>query len=310
MKKLVLLCGMMLLASPMAMGQGGPYTISIGSGDGSLSINDLYSWGHLGGDTATYDPVGSAAATTIWNMCWALYDVSGDTMYFMDKAGFLAHTTRPTDGAIVTTATGMTNTGMTFGSTADLTANLAVNLTQGITFPFPKATFTWTFNNSAATAKDLRLFWFVDMDNYLNTNDYFDDYVGMTPSANGGLAIVLSNSDGSGGLNMDEAIVADSDTAPDRWTGISDNLGSSYYWSSTSNYAGIGVEAVKQIDDSLNLKVENDADTNLVTDSGQDVAGAMQWNLSVPTSGSTTINATLTWGPGGSYLDIPQWENY
>jgi hypothetical protein len=56
--------------------------------------------------------------------------------------------------------------------------------------------------------------------------------------------------------------------------------------------------------------VENDADSNLVTDSGQDVAGAMQWNLSVPTSGSTTINATLIWGPGGSYLDIPQWENY
>ncbi len=307
MKKLVLICGMMLLASTLAMGQGGPYTVSIGSGDGALNINMLYSWGHFDGDTATFKPVGSAEGTTIWNLCWALYDEAGDTMYFMDT-GFTVHTVHPTDGTIATTATGMTNTGMTFGSTANLTANLGVNLTQ--TVPSPKATFTWTFNNTAATAKDLRLFWFVDVDNYTDTNNYEDDYVGMTPSTNGGLAIVLGNSDGSGGLDMNEAVVVDSDTAPDRWAGISDNLGSSYYWSSSSNYAGIGVESVKQIDDSLNLKVENDANANLVSDTGQDVAGVMQWNFSVPTSGATTINATLTWGPGGSYLDIPQWENY
>lgn len=314
----VTVCAALLLSMP-GFTQGGPYTLSIGTGVGSLdfalgsSTEGVYSWGNVRGDIAAFEYAAGLSDTTIWNICWFVYDVNNASQYFMD-VGFTgtAHTSnRPTDGTISTSATQVSNSGMGYPNSAGLTSDMVLNLDQPTPGDTARATWTWTFYNSNASAMDIRVIWFVDSDVYLDTNDYFDDYVAFEPSTNNsGRAIALGNSDGSGNVGLNEGMLMDADVTPSRHFGISDNLGSSYYWSSSYNYAGKAPEDVQEIHDDYTNIVEDDADSDKLSDLGQDVAGVLQFDLTVPASGSTSLNCYLTWGLNQTASDVSDWSLY
>jgi len=140
MKKTFLLLGLMALTATGAMAQA---TLTVGSGDGSLSVT-MQNTGWVDGDDATFDPVGAVgAADTIWNLCWWVYDVDGDVQHWADKAGFTNHTNKMTDGTVNSTATSLSNTGISFTGSPDLSADLSFTLAENSGSPL--GTWDWTF---------------------------------------------------------------------------------------------------------------------------------------------------------------------
>lgn len=304
----VTVCAALLFSIP-ALTQG-PYSMSIGTGVGSISFSGVYSTGYIAGDDASFEYTSGSSANTIWNLCWFVYDEANAQAYFMDKAGF-GHTNQPSDGTITTSSTQITNTGMSYASSPGFTSDLSLDLTQPTPGDTAQLTWSWTFHNSNASAMNIRVIWFVDADVYLDTNDYFDDYVAFEPSTNNsGRAIALGNADGSGNVDLNQGMLADADVTPSRHFGISDSLGSSYYWSSSSNFLGKGPADANEIHDDYVNVVQNDADSNKLSDSGLDIGGVLQFDLTIPASGSTSLNCYLTWGLNQTASDVSDWSLY
>jgi len=288
--------------------------LSIGSGDGSLSVAGLYTHGYIAGDDATFDPTTGGSGTTIWNGVFYLYDITNSAPYYFDKSGFTNHQNaneQPVDGTTSNDATSMTNTGMTFPASSDLSADLSFVLSQPSGTAV--ATWNWTFYNAGASPLEIRFVMFVDADINAPSSGYADELVGVTasPTTAGGRALVQSN-DSSGSPQMNEALLLDADVAPAKWFGLSNGSGPSYWWSNTPPYNGIGVEVALGIDDSVANTIENDADNSKLSDSATDCGMAMQWYFSIPASGNVSVSPTITWGPGGTFqpLCVDNWEAY
>lgn len=307
-----LLLGVLLLSVP-GFAQTGPHTISIGSGTGSLSVDLAYSWMHFDGDTATFDNGAVASGSTLWNLCWMIGDKVNEASYFHD-IGFTAavHTNnRPVDGSVATTATQVTNTGMTFPNSPGLTADTSVTVSQPTADDTARATWTWDFNNSGGSAIDLVIVWFADVDCYLGGTSYTDDLVGAhTSDFHAGHALAIGDDNGFGLVDLNQGILMDAGTVPTRYCGISDSMGSSYYWSNQYNYTGISPEIVGQIDDSLANVIEGDANSDGISDAGNDAGGVMQFDITVPAGGSTILNCYLTWGVNATSTDVADWKEY
>ena len=301
-KKTILLSIFTLLLSISLFSQSGPHSMSIGTGAGSLSFTMVYSWGHIDGDDGTFFYSASGSSTTLWNLCWFVYDVTNSQHYFMDT-GFTStsHTNfRPVDGTVDTTnlPLRLINTGITYPNSPGLTSDLNIELSQPSPNDSARMTYTWTFHNSGGSPLDVRTIWFVDGDCYFDATPYDDDLVSATDSAfvTGQAAIGMGENDGSGNVDINRGILMDTDTEITSFFGISDSLGSSYYWSSQYNFAGIAPENVFQIDASLANKVQNDADVNYLSDAGSDCGGVLQVDFTLSALGSKTINFYATWG--------------
>ncbi|GAB4317152.1 MAG: hypothetical protein Kow0059_10070 [Candidatus Sumerlaeia bacterium] len=330
-KKVFLLTVGLAAMTVLVFAQAGPYTLSIGSGAGSLTITKIYSWGHMDGDDATFEFSAGNSATTIWNMGFFVYDEGTGEYVFMDKDfTSTTHTNnRPTDGAITNTSTQITNTGMTFADFTDFTADLQVDLTAPNPGDTARATWAWTFHNTGATTRALRVIWFVDVDSYLGPSNYDDDMTAFAPAVDGaGLAVAVGENDGSGNLDLNKGVFCESSVAPARVFGITSNTGSSYYWSAQQEFATVAPEIVFEIPSSINATIQGDVaggsvalesadtDSNGVTDAAlaNDCGAALQVNLNVPPSGNASVSFLATWGKNqvlsGLNSTVPSWSLY
>ncbi len=317
------LVGSLVCASAYSAQNG---AMSIGSGDGSLSIGAVYTDGFIDGDDATFNPGGGVSAnTTIWNHNFCIYDVAGATDYWSTDTGFTNHTTHPTDGTEVLSATQLSHTGMTFSGNASLGADLQIDLSAPSAGNTVEMSFAWTFSNSSGSPIELRLFHFVDGDVYVGGSAFNDDIVAFIPATESVSGYTMRNtkgvaaigdSDGGSGVDLNRGILVDWDTEPTYYYGISSDNGSSFWWSASSEYSGTGIEATSfDFDGAIQDVVQNDVDSNGVADSGKDAGIGTQFNLTVPASGNVSITAYLTWGVDATFdgpvpSDVSEWELY
>jgi hypothetical protein len=283
-------------------------SVSIGSGDGSLSFSQIQPNGFVDGDDASYDPPGGTAATTVWNLCWCFHD--GTTAAWADT-GFTGHTNQIVVGGNTPAASSFSSTGITFPGITNLSASLNFTLTQPVAADVARGDWAWTFNNAGGSPINLRTFYFVDVDSYLLTNVYDDDITALASSVPGytfgnsvgGIAVGETNA-GSADLNV--GVLCDVNKPPTALYGISDlptgSYGSSYYWSSSFNYAAAasacpGPEAaVYDIPPAFRNKVQNDANNDFVADAGGDCGGVIMVDLVIPAGGSNSLTCSATWG--------------
>lgn len=309
MKKVFILAVLILSLAAMSFAQGGPYAMSVGTGVGSLSFASVMSWGNVNGDDATFTNA-TGSATTIWNGCFMLTDTANSAnTYWMDKAGFSAHTSRPTDGTIANTATQLTNNGMTYAGLTGITSNLALNLSQPTVGDTAKATWAWTFNNANASISNLRMIFFVDGDINIGTS-YANDLVCAITSDFGAYRTVCQGKSSSGRVDLESGIKIDCDNTITRFFGLSNASGPSYWWSNTAPYAPYGPQIVYKIDDSYANKIENDVNNDKIADAVQDSGMAIQVDFQVPASGSKTITFTATWGLNVIASEVGNWSLY
>lgn len=272
-----------------------PVTVGTVGNAGYLTIN-IEDTGHVTGDDATFHN-GIGAATTIWNMDFgflvdgATYEVAS---YTYSGANYV---TAPAATAV--NATTVTNT-LTFDN-ANLTAGLQVVGTAPAAGNTAQVVWTFTFNNSGATAITVRPTTWVDVDSYLTDNLYDNDLVGFT-NLNGG-SIAVGEANGSGGINLDSGVLISTNPAPAALVGISEGAGSSYYWSSSAPFTTKGASVNSgAIETSIRNKIVSgagnaDANNDYISDAGQDSGGALEGTvLTVPASGSVTYTVTALWG--------------
>lgn len=312
-KKIFMLSIVILSLAAIAIGQGGPYSLSIGSGAGNLAFTKVYSWGHIDGDDGTFYYDATNNGTTVWNGCFMLTNVDNTAQtYWMDK-DFTNHTVHPTDGTINTTASGLTNNGMTFASTAGLTANLTVSLTQPSpnTQNIAKMTWEWAFSNSTASALNLRMIFFLDGDMYFPGTNYNDELVAAIASDYGAYKTVCQGkNNGTGQVDLNRGIKIDCSDTISRFFGLSNNSGPSYFWSNTAPYNPKGPEVVFKIDDSYANTIENDATNDKLSDSGRDSGMAIQCDFTVGASSSKTVTFYATWGLDQIATKVANWNLY
>lgn len=309
MRKKTLITTVALFAATAVCFAAGPFIMGIGSGAGSLNFTDVYSNGNIDGDDGTFDPGVGAPNTTIWNNCFALVDAGTNAIVFADT-GFGAHTAQMADGTVVNSATQITNNGMTFPGIANVTANLAINLTQPVAGDTARMTWAWTFNNAGGSPVNLRLIWFLDVDSYLNGSAFDDELVGFAPAVDGlGIAAGIGENS-AGAVDMNLGVFAECSKAPARIFGITSNQGSSYYWSNSTEFAGIAPEVAFEIPAAVNYTIQGDTasagvalenadlDFNGVTDVplANDCGVAFQINLTIPAAGSDSVSCIATWG--------------
>ena len=296
MKKVFCLFTSMALAA-VAFADSGPYAMSIGSGAGSLEIpvngtSGIYSTGWMQGDTGTFNPGDTGAASTVWKSFFLLRNDTDNLNYFADNDG--THTPKIPDGTVATSPTSITNNNFVLDN--DQTGSLSVNLTAPTAGDTAKLEYTWTVNNGTGTDKSFRLIYHFDTDNYLGTDDYADDLVARVDSRMGGTyGLALGENDGSGNLNLNHGILIDTDS-PNTYFGMNNTNGPSNWWRHAQGYTTNGMDLTYSIDPTIENTVENDADTNNFSDSGEDSGGALQVNFVVPANGSKTVKFSATWG--------------
>jgi hypothetical protein len=313
---IVLMTGMIFAA--------GPYSITVGSGDGSLAFTMLYSAGYNDGDDGTFNPGGGiAAGSTVWNNCWC-FSSNGTLLGWADK-DFTAHTSQLGDGAIAPASpTGnFTNTGITFPGSGSITADLAVNFSAPTPGNTAQVEYVWTMKNSGGSSAPVTILWFLDVDCYIGGEAYTDmaalskTVTGYTVKNSLGI-IAQGNPDASNNVDLNEGVLMDCDVTPSALFGISDTLGSSYYWSNSSSFAGNGPEGASfQIKPEFKDTVQNDADVNYLADSAQDTGGCMQVDVNVPAGGQSTVKFYGIWGidavvGGGNFAPtaVSDWALY
>jgi len=281
-----------LLAACFCLPAMAQKTVGTSGTEGYLSIAALNDTGWIR-DDATYKDDGTAGKT-IWNLGFMFYD--GTTQYWADSTNFAAHTTRPTNGTVSNPdAQHMTNTGITFASTPNLSADLAVTLSSP-TAASARITWAWTFKNSGASPINLRFVWFVDGDVLLQGTSETNDLVAFTNSSNNSYgAIIQGEPNGTGGVRTRSALLMDSTTAMSSIMGISYSGGPSFSdgdGAAASN--GIPATWANMI---TNGTANQDANADDVADAGADSGAAMQWDLVVPASpGQVVLTHTLTFG--------------
>lgn len=304
MRHSLVLAGALLASASLLPAQGTLQAISIGSGAGSLDLDLAYTTGHVDGDSGTFDPGGGVAAgTTIWNIGFLFYD--GTTDVWADN-GFLGHANQIADGTVSSTASSITNTGMTFPGITGLTGNLQMELTQPIpnTQNIVTCTWSWTLINANPAELPLNVTWFVDMDSYVDTNDFVDDVVAFKNSlsnytfGNSLGGVVMGNTSGSG-VDLNTGVVMDVVGA-----GITDmrgisytdgSAGSSFFWSDSDSYAGQGPESTGFILGG-DFVMDNDGNADFLSDDGRDAGGAIQTDVVVPANGQLVFQHVMTWG--------------
>src|SRR5690606_3572527 len=114
----------------------------------------------------------------------------------------------------------------------------------------------------------------------------------------------------SGNVDMNLGVFAECSKAPARVFGITSNQGSSFYWSNSSDFTGVGPEALLEIPTSLHATIQGDVaggiielesadvDANGVTDAAlaNDCGIAFQVNLTIPPSSNDDVSFIATWG--------------
>ena len=322
MKKLFCVLFVCLVSLSFA---GGPYTISIGSGDGSLAFTGFYRTGYIAGDDGLFNPGGGiAAGTTVWNQCWC-FSSSGSLLGWADKAGFSAHTSKLADGTIAPpTPTGnFTNTGITFPGSVNITADLAVNFSAPVAGNTAQVEYIWTLKNSTGGAIPVTILWFIDGDIYIGGDTYSNNVVALSKTVSGytvknALGIIAQGlPDPSTNVDLNKGFLMDCDTNPSCLFGLSNANGPSYFWSNTAPYY-TGPEATSfEIGPSYKDTVENDAGGDFRADTATDVGGCMQVDVSVPATGQTVVKFYSIWGldttvGGGNYSKsgIGDWALY
>jgi hypothetical protein len=167
-----------------------------------------------------------------------------------------------------------------------------------------RITYEWVFSNSGASPINLRFFTLLDSDNYLVTNNYADDVIGFTDSANNSLgAVAIGQEVANTSVDLDSAILLDTTTNPSALLGIVEGYGPTYWWIDNNPWNDVngatmsnGISAAytnKMVD---GADADMDEDGNDISDAVEDCAVAMQWELVVPASGSTTLTYFFTWG--------------
>jgi hypothetical protein len=302
MRSLIVACTCLALVTSMSFAQE-LHHLAIGSGAGSLDIEDISSWGNFR-DAADFDN-GTVSGLTVWNCVWMLRDVTNSASYFMDRNFIGAeHTSnRVADGTVAApSSTEMTNTGMTFPNTANLSCDLDIQLSQPTPGDTAQVTWTWAFNNSGGAALDLRFVWFIDGDLIMGGDAYNNDLVAIVPSDyHSSRAAVMGEDAGGGVLDPNRGLKIDCETATSVAAGLSNNTGPSYWWSNNAPYAGLGPEVTYAIVAPLADAVENDADVNYLADAQRDSGMALQADFTVPATGSNTVVFHATWGLNGTY---------
>ena len=287
--------------------------MSIGAGAGSLTItasgaSGIYSFGNARGDTADFYADVSTHETTIWNLCFFIYDKTNAKYYYMDY-GFTGtdHTSnRPVDGTIniATLPTSFTNTGMTFPNSSGLTANLTVTISQPTPGNTARLTHTYAFNNTNASPIDVKMLCFADVDCYFGDTGHSTGYTDDLNSAcdsdfitgNNRVTLAQGENDGTGKVDLNRGVKIDCDNPITDFAGLNDTGGASYWWSNSYNYASHGMDVVHGIDPLYSRKIQLDANSNLLSDSGLDSAIVIQTEFTVPAYGTKTINFYATWG--------------
>jgi hypothetical protein len=284
----------------------GPYSISIGSGDGSLAFTQIYSDGQILGDDGTFDPVGAdVARTTVWRNYFMIHNVTDNTTFWSDNIG--THTPDLPDGTISTNATGFTNSGINLGN--NLITGLGVTLGQPTPGQTAQLNFTWAFGNTSASSKTVRVIWFLDVDSYMGASNAYDDDSNVR--VNNGLAsgFALALGEGTANTNVTglKGVLVQSNPAATIY-GVADaptgSYGSSYYWTNQFNYAGNGPEVNKNIPPAIANTVQNDGDNNGVSNVLGDVGAALQVEITIPASGTPSINFQALWGSNTTFTGV------
>jgi hypothetical protein len=316
MKKLLL--SFLALSVSAAGFAAGPYSISIGSGAGQLTINNIYSNGYIQGDTGAFNPTGAGTGFTVFRNWFMVHNATDNTTFWADGfnsgIGYPSHDNKIPDGPTPTSnATGFSNTGINYGNslTGDLVASLSSPVVAGST-AVARLAFQWTFYNAAASAKDVRLVWDLDYDGYI-VGGYTNDLVARTGNTfTSGLALAQGES-ASGNVDLNPGIKMESSVPITAFYGVAHVDGSGYYWSNENTYLNVGPEVQKAIHSSHANTIENDATNNGLTDTPRDTAGILQVNLNVPASGNSTVTLYATWGLDttiGANSAVSEWQLY
>lgn len=302
MKKFLIAPGVAALLFSAEAAQG-PYNISVGSGDGSLAFSLIYSDGSVIGDDGMFDPAGPVTSDyTVYRVYFMIHNVTDNTTFWGDNVS--THLPKIPDGTISTNPSGFMNSAINFGN--GLIGGLGVALFQPVPGESAGLQYTWSFGNTGTGPKTLRVIFFMDVDCYLDTDDYADDMcvrLANTFATGGGSAIAVgqgtanSSVDGLLGVKLESSL-------PATVYGVSDsagNFGSTYYWENSNNFAGLGPEVDKNIQPSIANTVQNDADMNAAADVVGDVGGALQVELEIPQNTAPFLTFQALWGVNTTY---------
>lgn len=242
----------------------------------------------------------------IWNLTWSFSD--GSIIAFADN-GFSAHTNQVSGTPVTSDASSFQTDLTAFGSEtaiADLTGTLNVDVADG-TGSVGIVTFEWILDNAGGTPINLTIVKFLDAD----VNPFDSNLTALTDGTEltdytivnsiGVPAIGLAGS--TDAIDISSGFVLDSDTDPTSFLGFGDSGGSSFWWSSSSNFAGLGVEdnngaipAALTNTIATNGAGDGDTDNNFVQDNPQDSGVALQFDITVPATGSATLTTYLVTG--------------
>ena len=156
----------------------------------------------------------------------------------------------------------------------------------------------------------------MDIDSYLDTNEYDDDMCLKLNNSFAGSGLALAVGEGVADTSVNGAlgVLLESSPAATAVYGVADAptgaYGSTYYWTNENNYAGLGPEVTKDIAPSIANKVQNDANNNGAADGKGDVAGATQVDVVIPPNTAPFINFRATWGNNVTYTPVTSVGNW
>ncbi len=293
----------------------GPYSISIGSGDGSLSFSGIYSDGQIIGDDGMFDPPGAVTADyTVFRNYFMIHNVTDNLTYWADNVG--THLPKVPDGIVTTNPSGFTNVGINFGS--GIIGGLGVVMAQPVPGQSAGVQFVWSFGNTSFTTKTLRMIWFLDVDSYLGTDAYDDDMcVRLLNTYPGASGSALAVGEGVDDANVNGVMGIKAETnLPATVYGVADSagsFGSTYWWQNQNNFAGLGPEVEKAIPAMLANTVQNDANNNAAADVDGDVGAALQVEVDIPAGGTPFLVFQAVWGTNITYTggsSVTDWTIY
>lgn len=296
------------LALPVAFaGAAGPYSISVGSGAGSLAFTNIFSDGQVIGDDGMFDPEGAVISDyTVYRNYFMVHNVTDNVTFWADNVA--AHVPEIPDGTVATNPAGFTNVGIDFGN--NLAGSLAVTMAQPAPGDSAGIQFTWNIANLSATPKAVRIIWFMDVDSYLASNAYDDDMCVRLANTFGGGGSAIAVGEGTPNTSVNGAlgVLLESSVPATRVFGVADpptgSYGSTYYWTNENNFVGLGPEVNKEILPSIGNTVQNDADNNGAADVAGDVAGATQVDLMIAPSAAPSVTFQAVWGTNVTYSPL------
>jgi hypothetical protein len=241
-----------------------------------------------------------------------IHNVTDNDTYWADNVA--AHTPKVPDGTVNTSASGITNSQIQFNN--NLLGGLGITLAQPEPGQSAGIQFSWVFANLGSAPKTIRVIWFLDIDCYLDTNAYDDDMVvrlANTFIGSSGSALALGQGTPNSSVNGTLGVKMETNVPATAVYGISDNLGSTYYWQNSNNFAGLGPEVTKSIPPSIANTIQNDSDNNAAANTGGDVGGAIQVDVDIPPGGTPFLVFQAVWGTNTTYTagsSVNDWNLY